>query len=634
MKLRTKVAVLIVGLFAVFVGAVYSIQQRVVFPSFLDLEREEALKDIDRAREALSGEIGHLAVQCKDWAAWDDTYQFIVDGNEAYKEATLLPVAFESAEVNLVYYFKEDGSLHWGKMYDLDTLEPIAAETVGFEVLARQYDLIGHESTESRKTGLVMTRRGPLLVASLPILTSEAEGPIRGTLMMGRFLNAAKIEQLAQQTRLDLVIYATGDAAIPDGDKAAIGRLTGGVAALTVPRTPNELDAYTFFKDINGRPSLLMRAKLDRNIASEGVASMRFAMGSILTAGTVTLLLTLLLLQRVVLGPIAELTKHATTIGSTGNLDRKVTVRRRDEIGTLGCELNRMVDGLADSRAKLLDASRQAGMADIASGILHNVGNVLNSVNVSATLAAEKVRKLDVPDLQETVAMLREHDEDLGTYLTSDQKGRLIPAFLSEIGEALAEEQHSVMEELRLLTDNVEHIKGIVNMQQSYARALAVEESVSLADLVEDALRINAAGMERHGVRIAREFTDVPRIVSDKHKILQILVNLLNNAKYAVDECPKESRVVTVRLGPSREEGYLQVAIVDNGVGIPAENLTRVFAQGFTTRQEGNGLGLHTSAVAARSLGGSVTAASPGPDMGATFTLKIPKEPACVADGR
>lgn len=278
---------------------------------------------------------------------------------------------------------------------------------------------------------------------------------------------------------------------------------------------------------------------------------------------------------------------------------------------------------LERTHRQLLETSRQAGMAEVATGVLHNVGNVLNSINVSASLAAGKIRQSRVGQLAKAADLLAQHRDDLGTFIMEDAKGKLLPGYLAQLAEYLAAEQTAVVTELEALTANVEHVKKIVSTQQAYACVSGVCETVRLADVLEDALKINASALDRHGVDVQREYADVPEVTLDKHKLMQILVNLLRNAKYAMSETGQADRHLTVRLGPSTE-GRIRIDIVDNGVGIPAENLTRIFAHGFTTRKDGHGFGLHSSALAARELGGRLSAHSDGPGRGATFTLELP----------
>jgi C4-dicarboxylate-specific signal transduction histidine kinase len=173
-----------------------------------------------------------------------------------------------------------------------------------------------------------------------------------------------------------------------------------------------------------------------------------------------------------------------------------------------------------------------------------------------------------------------------------------------------------------LLRKNIEHIKDIVAMQQSYATVAGVTESIKASELVEDALRLNAGALTRHDVQVVRQYDADPTLEVDKHKALQILVNLIRNAKYACDASGRDDRRLTLHL--AQNGGRVKIVVLDNGVGIPPENLTRIFSHGFTTKKDGHGFGLHSGALAAQEMGGSLTAHSEGPGHGANFTLELP----------
>jgi PAS domain S-box-containing protein len=271
---------------------------------------------------------------------------------------------------------------------------------------------------------------------------------------------------------------------------------------------------------------------------------------------------------------------------------------------------------------RLLDLSRKAGMAEVATNVLHNVGNVLNSVNTSATLLIDSMRKSKRIYLGQVATMLNEHSADLGAFLTNDAKGRRLPDFIRMLDETLAQEQETAVKELDSLSRNINHIKEIVSMQQSYAKVSGVSEIVKVADLVEDALQMNAAGLLRHDVELIRDYGEVPPINVDKHKVLQVLVNLIRNAKYACDDGGRFPKRLIVKV--RGVEGRIKIAVIDNGIGILPENLTRIFAHGFTTRKNGHGFGLHSGSLAAKEMGGSLIAESNGLGHGATFTLEIP----------
>lgn len=274
---------------------------------------------------------------------------------------------------------------------------------------------------------------------------------------------------------------------------------------------------------------------------------------------------------------------------------------------------------------QLRDTSRQAGMAEVATGVLHNVGNVLNSVNVSATLITDHVKHTKSANLAKLSQLIGQNAANLGDFMTNDPRGKKVPEYLATISDLLEHERRTILEELEHLRKNVEHIKEIVAMQQSYARMSGITETVSVPDMIEDALRMNAGSLARHDVDTVRDYQARPVITTDKHKVMQILINLVRNAKYACDESGRTDKVITVR---ATADGHrVRIEVTDNGVGIPAENLTRIFAHGFTTRKHGHGFGLHSGALAAKELGGSLTVHSDGPGKGATFILELPYKP-------
>ena len=311
----------------------------------------------------------------------------------------------------------------------------------------------------------------------------------------------------------------------------------------------------------------------------------------------------------------------------------KMPWRRKDGtiIGTFG--MSHDITPLKEAEAKLeavhqrlIETSRLAGMAEVATDVLHNVGNVLNSVNVSCTLTLDRIRSSKVSSLAKVSSLLQENRARLGEFLTQDPRGQQIPEFVAALSEHLEAEQSSLLKELEQLVRHIDHIKQIVAMQQTYAKVVGVLESVSPTLLVEDALHINAAALLRHDVRVRCEFEETPAILTEKHKVLQILVNLIRNAKYAMDDGKRDDKLLVVKIANDTDK-RIRIQVIDNGIGIPQENLTRIFSHGFTTRRNGHGFGLHSSALAVKDLGGSIEASSDGSGKGATFTLLLPHVP-------
>jgi PAS domain S-box-containing protein len=280
---------------------------------------------------------------------------------------------------------------------------------------------------------------------------------------------------------------------------------------------------------------------------------------------------------------------------------------------------------LSEMHRSLLDVSRHAGMAEVATGLLHNVGNTLNSVNVSANLVTERIRGLRVGGLVRSVELLREHSGDLGTFFSTDPRGRQLPAYLGALADQFTEAQQALLDEQHTLTEGLEHVKSIVSMQQEHARFAGMVELMSVTRLIDDALRLQSVSFTRHGIAVRREYANVPPILLDRHKLLQIILNLLSNARHALIDGGLPDKCITIRVEPAAED-RLRIQVSDNGMGIPAENLARLFSQGFTTKKDGHGFGLHISALSAIEMAGSLTCESEGAGKGATFTIELPMQ--------
>ena len=376
-------------------------------------------------------------------------------------------------------------------------------------------------------------------------------------------------------------------------------------------------------------------------------------------------------LQTAISGPIFHLAKVAKEVATDKNYSLRAVKQSEDELGALIDGFNEMLselqirDGalqrahnelekrvqertldlleanqklknevverreaenrLAVAHQELVEASRLAGMAEVATGVLHNIGNVLNSVNVSANLVSEQLKSSKLDSIAKVCTLIDEHRADLAYFVQHDPRGQKIPEYLQRLAQHLAHEQREILREISSLRKNIDHIKDIVSMQQSYAKVAGVVETLSVSELIEDALRLNASALARHEVNIARDYENGLEVTIEKHKVLQILVNLIRNAKFACDEGKADRKEIILR---SRGVGdIVEISVVDNGVGIPAANLTKIFGHGFTTRKNGHGFGLHSGALAAQQMGGSLLAHSDGPNCGARFTLQLPRIP-------
>ena len=307
----------------------------------------------------------------------------------------------------------------------------------------------------------------------------------------------------------------------------------------------------------------------------------------------------------------------------------------QEKAATLKAEITRRERAQAErekTHQELLKVSRAAGMSEVATGVLHNVGNVLNSINISASIVAEHLNEFNIANIARAANLMREHADDIGHFLTDDPKGKQLPDYLAQLASHLSAEQTLLVKEIGFVKMKIDHVKEIVAAQQNYGKVMGLEERVRIEDLIQDVFRIHASELAQHNVQIHQDCPPgLPEILVDKHKVLQILLNLLSNAKHAVVDSGREDKQVTVRV--TNGDNRLRIAMSDNGVGIAPVTLRRIFNHGFTTRKSGgHGFGLHSGALAAKEMGGSLHAESEGPGMGATFTLEIPLKPAASAN--
>lgn len=632
MSLRWRTLLLLSIMTLVLAGTTYAVQRWVIVPGFAETEVAEARDDLARCVEGLARDAQHFSASAHDWAAWDDMHRYVVDRNEAFATANMIPETFNNNHINLLAILNVDGRRIWGEIRDEETTGPI--EVPGFwEALCRpDHPLVRHATPDAVVEGVLMTAQGAMLIGSRPIITSKNEGPIRGALIMGRLIDREFSDELAHRTRVRLELRPIDDPALSAEDRAALIQLG------SAPRDANwmqstgskVLHGYRIIRDVFDRPALLLHAELPRTISGRGMHAARVATACSMAGGIVVIAVTWLLLQRGVIRPLLRLTNHAVKVGHEDNLHLRLNLTRTDEIGALAGEFDRMVGRLAEARARMLAGAHEAGMAQVAVEMLHNVGNLLNSVNVSVGVVKNKLTTSEVKTVGQAAQLMLERGDRLAEFLTTDERGRRIPGFLAELSTVLSGEHEQMIGEMNRVGASLDHIQQIIDGQNDRSGRAGVLETVDAAALVEEAIWLSAEAFARHDVELARDFEPVGLVSVNRNKVLQILTNLLSNAKRAVVEGGRIPRRVTVRLrrdaAADRPDAAPRIAIqvVDNGAGIAAEHLPQLFSFGFSTKPNSRGCGLHSAVNMARELGGDLAASSDGPGCGACFTLTLP----------
>jgi len=473
---------------------------------------------------------------------------------------------------------------------------PSSTTTTTSSSESREVDVLAVVKAQQAVSSEIVLER---LVSTLMRVATESAGAQRGALLLPR---GDKLEVVADTE-------STSDGTLPWTILSYVRR-THEHVLIADAAAPHPFSGEPYLEHSGARSVLCLPLMRQESLSGVMYLENRFASGAF-TPERVMLLGQLASQAAISIENArlyAELQRTEAALRSANDgLERRVEERTRE---------------LKQAQAQLVDTARAAGMAEVASDVLHNVGNVLTSavINVEQMRSAAAASRFD--RAAQLSALLKEHQEDLVGFLTRDSRGRVLPDYLLALTEELRHERTQLRTNLDEMGLHLEHIHAIIRVQQDYARTSLLLGEWDLAQIIEDSLRFQLAALQRHGVSVTREFTPVPKMQVDKHKVLQILINLLSNAKDAMAELPEGQRHLCVRL--SAQENVARIQVVDCGKGFTLELRKQLFALGFTTRKEGHGFGLHSSALAAQVMGGRLVLESDGPGKGATATLELP----------
>jgi len=595
MSLRLKVALIVVGIFLFYGISNFGIQRFIIYPSFLSLEQEEAIKDAMRVERAINREIHHLDSFVHDWSSWDDTYEFIETFSSDYINTNLSIATFTDNKLNLIYYCNKDGKVAWGKIYDLETEAEIHVDLFSKDRLPKTHPLISYK-TENKPlshvtvSGVYMTSKGPMVISSRPILTSRNEGPMNGSLIMGRFITASMVILLADQTRVDFQIFPVQTDSISETIKGVSSQLTDkSTYLIETIKGGDQMQIYTAYPDIKGNTVLLIKSTIPRKIAAKGLTTIRYAILSVMLAGFGALIVILLLLQWVVLKPITRLTGHAMKVRETGDLSIRLSSQRQDEIGILANEFEDMLTQLGNRSAELKEMNKKL--------------------------------QADIDKRKRTEKALRESEEKLARSRTMESMGLLAGGVAHDLNNVLSGIVSYPELILINLPEDSEFRKPIVTMLESGLRAAAIvqdlltvargaattKKPLNLNDIVSDYL--NSPEFQKlkqfhPAVTVKTDLNPDLLNVSGSHvHVRKLVMNLISNAAEAIEDDGNVT-ISTINLYVDKPlRGYDDVSIgeytvlsiSDDGSGISSDDLERIFEPFYTKKvmgRSGTGLGL------------------------------------------
>jgi two-component system NtrC family sensor kinase len=621
MNIRQKCAAAIALSLAISALLNVAVLRFSVFPTFIEIERRGAESDIRRALAAIAAQSDKLSLSVFVYSTWDDSYAFAKNGESGYVEENLTSLAADNMKVDFISIHGLNGEPVFEGAFEAGTEGPTPPGPLALSVMDPQGRLIATSDTSVRH-GLLMTAQGPMLVASRPVLMSSGAGPFSGTYVMGRFLDAELIAELNEATHVVFEARPVAErAGLDAADVAALAALQAGEDVHIADPGDGTLAVHALLRDIYGEPALLVHAPIQRAITETGMRALLMAVGGIVAAGLLVLAVTVALLQRLLVGPISQLTRHLVEVGSSGDLSRRVSLERDDEIGLLGRQFDDMLGKLAEARRQLLDQSYSAGLAEMASGVLHNIRNQLTPLSLRLARLQASLDKTANSKLARAI-------EELKSPTGSPERTQKLIGFIELSYQRGSEVQAETIDELKSVAQDFVRIETVLRDLDRFSRRRSAPGEIRLVDLVRETVAMLPKYPDIEvTIRIDPALDGCPPVAAEPFVLKHVVQNLVVNAIEAMIAAGKARGTITISgaVAASGAGLCVDLQIRDEGVGIAADKLEQVFARGYSTKAgEKRGSGLHWCANSMLAMGGRIQAKSPGPGQGATMHLTIP----------
>jgi two-component system, NtrC family, sensor kinase len=605
MNVRWKVTTLIAALFVILGVAEIFVARMILMPSFAELEHTDANTEMRRINYALDATLDQLVLSATGWGNWADAYRFMQDHDRAFYDENFNDVGLKQLNVNTLIFIDLDGRFAASGTLDFTSGAPFDLDFMKGDMLSVDFPWRANLRDGRSLKGFLQTNQGILMVAAAPILNGFEQGPTRGMVLMGRLLTPTEIEHIGARAQAKLAMLVPPS---PDRDRLL--------------ETDTITQVYRTLDDIYGHPIATLRVDVPRNITHRGHLAVNYASAFLAVAAVIVLALLVFVLDRVILNPLARVTRHAVAIGEGKDLSTRLDFKGTDEIGVLAREFDHMVARVAESRSKLADQSFQAGFAELARGVLHNLGNAMTPIGVRLATLRGRVRSAPAIDAELAVEELAQGGVD--PVRRADLEKFVHLACLS-----LASTVKSVESDVEVMSRQTSIVQSALSEQMRATRNEHVVEPVRLNDLIAQSMAV-VPDPARQLLRLDADdsLSKVGPVKVARTVMRLVLQNFIINAADAVRESGKSqgSLRIAAEIVSEPERDYLQLHCTDNGIGIAPGNLERIFDKGFSTKsKETNfGIGLHWCANAIAALGGRIWATSDGPGRGASMHLMVP----------
>jgi sensor domain CHASE-containing protein/HAMP domain-containing protein len=605
-NIRSKIVALLALLFTVLIAIEVVVQNHVLMPSFARLEQEDAETSMRRIGYALDSNLQTLELTAADWGNWIDVYRFVQTHDPEFVTTNITPVAMKQLQASVMIIVDMHGDYVLSSAQDYESGAPIELDWASRRSLPQDFPWRENLLSGRSARGLMQTDRGVMMAAAAPVLDGSGRGRPIGMVLIGRLLGGTQVQAIGAQAQAGVSMLAA--------------RRSPG--APQIAETATNTQIFKTFDDLYGNPSVTFRVDVPRRITQRGRDAVTYASLYSIGAAVTVLLLSLVALNRIVVKPLARVTRHAVALGEGSDLSARLDMSGRDEIAALAREFDRMVERLAESRRQLVDQSFHAGFAELAKGVLHNLGNAMTPLGVRIAAVVSRLRAAPAGDV--ALAFAEIGDGGKGSLRRADLEEFLRMA-CRELATCVKEAQQDAL----VVQRQANVVQTALAELMHATRNTHVVEAVRLPELVAQTLEIVPDACRRRLDVDADESLRRVGVVQVARTVLRlILQNLIINAADAVRDAGREKGVLRLAAEIVGEGGSseLHLHCSDDGVGIEADNLHRVFDKGFSTKssETNYGIGLHWCAGAINALGGRIWAASEGPGHGASMHLMLP----------
>ena len=610
MSLTRKTALMLGTLLFVMLGLNFLVLKQTIEPSFVKIEQDQALTNANRIKNAIEREVDYLSSISSDWAFWTDTRKFILDRDEAYVEANLVPASLTGLKVDALLIYDLRGQLRWGMVLDQDAETQLGVSDTFGPVLAWSGDIIrkAEHGEEDIATGIIRTNKGLMMIASAPILNNENKGPAVGSLVFGRFLEGNTAARIATQTSVPFTLLKPREVAelnLPIAADLNTSYLAVG---------DQTVDVYSPLVGNNGLNLALIKSQTARDITLVGAATIRNTAIALAIGALLVVALMALALRGLLINPLRRLTQSVLQVGKTDDLLMDLDVNRKDEIGMLANEARNTFRQLHEAREQVRQQSYYTGVLEMSAGLMHNIRNTLNPIGIGAWRAKEIIEESRLSKLPIALAKLNDNKLD-------DNAKAKVMTYLQGATEAVSNDHSKLYELLESVSAEVRTVSAILDAHNAVNRPELMCEKVDLSLVLEQAMKELPI---TDGLQLNVKIPDVLPHVEGNHLLLrQVVSNLLVNSSEAIQAAKKSSSTIEVNAVISKQ-GIMAITIKDDGEGFAANNRAKLFERGYSTRKtKSGGLGLHWCANTVRAMAGELKLDSPGKGQGATATVEL-----------